>query len=176
VESDISGEFQAENLRGIIQVIYLLNQLGIEITDKQALAAFKKVRSSTYFIGRMHVLKYAPFIVADSGHNMAALSITMQGLQRINYRQLHIVLGFVKDKDISKMLRLFPKNATYYFTQADIPRALPVDELQAIADKEGYKGSSYTSVQEAYQAASAVLSIDDCLFVGGSTFVVAEVL
>ncbi len=176
VESDLAGKFQAENIRGAIQAIYLLNELGYDISDKQALAAFKKVKSSTYFLGRMHILKYAPLIVADSGHNEGALQITMSELTKIKYRKLHIVLGFVKDKNIEKLLSFFPKDAKYYFTQADIPRALPVDELLQLAQKKGYHGEAFASVSEALETAKANVSLDDCIFIGGSTFIVAEVV
>lgn len=176
VESDIAGQFQAENLRGVIQAVYILNELGYKISDEQALSAFKKVKTSTYFIGRMHVLKYTPLIVADSGHNEGALEITMNELDKIRYRKLHIVLGFVKDKNIKKLLSFFPKDAKYYFTQANIPRALPVGDLVKLAKKEGYEGEAYEKVDDAYQAAKSALSMDDCLFIGGSTFIVAEVL
>ena len=176
IESDVAGQFQAENIRGVIQAVYILNELGYDISDEQTLSALKKVKSSTYFIGRMHIVKYAPFIVADSGHNEGALSKTLDELQKIKYRKLHIILGFVKDKEIKKMLSFFPKNAAYYFTEANIPRALPVAELAKIADKAGLKGESYESVKDALAAARSVVSLDDCIFVGGSTFVVAEVI
>jgi dihydrofolate synthase/folylpolyglutamate synthase len=176
IESDVAGQFQAENIRGVIQAVYILNELGYDISDQQTLDAFKKVKSSTYFIGRMHIVKYAPFIVADSGHNEGALSKTLDELQKIEYRNLHIVLGFVNDKDIKKMLSLFPKDATYYFTEADIPRALPVAELSKIANKIGLEGELYENVKDALAAARSVVSLDDCIFIGGSTFVVAEVI
>lgn len=176
IESDVGGQFQAENIRGVIQAVYILNELGYDISDQQALDAFKKVKSSTYFIGRMHIVKYAPLIVADSGHNEGALSKTLQELQKIEYRKLHIVLGFVKDKDIEKMLSFFPKDATYYFAEAKIPRALPVAELVKVAGKTGLEGKPYESVSDALAAARSVVSLDDCIFIGGSTFVVAEVL
>lgn len=176
VESDISGQFQAENLRGVIQALFVLNEIGYDISDQEALAAFRKVKSSTMFIGRMQILRYTPFTLADSGHNEAALTQVLSELAKHKHENLHIVLGFVKDKNVKKLLELFPKDATYYFTQADIPRALPVDELKKIAKKLKLEGETYPTVGKALEIASQKASIDDCIFVGGSTFIVAEVL
>lgn len=176
VESDLSGQFQAENFRGVIQAIYVLNELGHDISDDEALTAFRKVKSSTLFMGRMQILRYTPLTLADSGHNEAALLQTLAELQKHRHGKFHFVLGFVKDKNVKKLLKLFPNNAEYYFTQADIPRALPIDELKVMAEKTGLEGTSYPTVSEALEAANTKASIDDCIFVGGSTFVVAEVL
>jgi len=176
VESDVSGQFQAENFRGVIQAIYVLNELGYNISDEESLAAFRKVKSSTLFVGRMQILKYTPFTLADSGHNEAALTQTLSELQKHKCEVLHIVLGFVKDKNIKKLLSIFPKNAKYYFAQADIPRALASEELHEIAKKIGLEGENYPTVSAALEAANVKASVDDCIFISGSTFVVAEVL
>jgi dihydrofolate synthase/folylpolyglutamate synthase len=114
-------------------------------------------------------------VVCDTGHNEAGLRVVTAQLARLKYHQLHIVLGVVNDKDVTKMLTILPPTAIYYFCQASIPRALPAAELAERAATVGLMGSVYGPVPAAVQAARAAAGPDDVVFIGGSTFVVAEV-
>ncbi len=176
LETDLAGKFQAHNFTTIIQAIEVLNEQGFGISEKDILISSRRIASSTLFIGRMQTLGYHPFTLLDSGHNEGALSKTIQEITKRNFEQIHFVLGFVKDKDISKLLKFFPKNGKYYFTQADIPRALPAKELGKEAKKFKLKGKVYETVAQALEQAQSEASLDDMIFVGGSTFVVAEVV
>lgn len=176
VKTDIIGAFQAENFRGIFQVLEVLNKNGWNITETDIRNALAHIKTSTYFLGRMQTLGESPLIIADSGHNEAAFLHTLKEIKAKNQGQLHIVLGFVKDKEVSKVLAHFPKSAHYYFTNANIPRALPANELLSLAEPLQLKGAAYTSVQKALKTAKLVAQKEDIIFVGGSIFVVAEIL
>ena len=127
-------------------------------------------------MGRWQKLGEKPLIIADSGHNEGGLNITMNQLAKIEYQQLHFVLGAVNDKNISKMLSMLPKEAKYYFAKAAIPRGLDAQVLQDEATNFGLTGKIYSSVKNALRAAKRAASEKDMIFVGGSTFVVAEVI
>ena len=177
LETDLTGSYQQKNIVTILQTVAVLNTLGFNLTEDTLRAALKQVRTLTNFIGRWQVLQQQhPLVIADSAHNEAGLTDTMEQLLHLPKTHLHIVIGVVKDKDIGKILPLLPNNATYYFCKANIPRGLPATDLQQIAQQNGLQGSAYNSVQEAYQAALAHALPTDVVFVGGSIFVVAEVL
>jgi dihydrofolate synthase/folylpolyglutamate synthase len=125
-------------------------------------------------MGRWQILQQSPMMVADTGHNVNGIAYILAQLKQQKYTILHIVIGMVKDKDITKVLNLLPKTATYYFTKANIPRALNENELQASAASFDLKGKTYPSVMEAVNAAKAAAAADDFIFIGGSTFVVGE--
>lgn len=176
IETDLTGSYQQKNIVTILQTIKVLNTLGFNLTEDTIRAALKQVRTLTNFMGRWQVLQQHPLVIADSAHNEAGLTDAMEQLLHLPNTHLHIVIGVVKDKDIGKILPLLPNNATYYFCKANIPRGLPATDLQQIAQQNGLQGSAYNSVQEAYQAALALALPTDVVFVGGSIFVVAEVL
>lgn len=126
--------------------------------------------------GRWQQLQTRPRCIVDTGHNEAGIRCVVEQLKTLSYKKLHFVLGVVADKDLDRILPLLPKDAEYYFTRARIPRALPAEELQAKAAEYGLKGKVYPSVKNAYRSAVANAETRDLVFVGGSTFVVAEVL
>ena len=126
--------------------------------------------------GRWQKLGDSPLIIADTGHNEAGIRLIVNQLSRLTYKTLRMVMGVVNDKDVHAMLSLLPKDATYYFTNAAIPRALPASELQELAKNYDLIGKNYPSVQEALLAAKNEASNDDVIFVGGSNFIVAEVV
>ena len=136
----------------------------------------ERVIENTGMMGRWQVLSKEPLCIADTGHNEDGLTALMQQIAETSYKHLHFVLGMVNDKDIEKLLSLLPKDATYYFCKADIPRALEAKVLFEKAQTVGLTGSVFASVLEAYDAAKQSASSDDLVFVGGSTFVVAEVV
>ncbi|RZK48509.1 MAG: bifunctional folylpolyglutamate synthase/dihydrofolate synthase, partial [Hymenobacter sp.] len=125
--------------------------------------------------GRWSILGQHPLVVADTGHNEAGLQLVLAQLAHVPHQHLHLVIGTVNDKDVTKVLALLPREATYYFCQAAIPRALPAAELAALAQAAGLAGQSYGPVPAAVAAARAAAGPADVVFIGGSTFVVAEV-
>ena len=127
-------------------------------------------------MGRWQKLSSNPTTFADTGHNLNGVQEVLKQIQQQQYQHLHMVWGMVKDKDISKILALLPTNATYYFCNAQIPRALPAEDLQQQAMAFGLKGEVYPSVELALKAAQKAATNTDLVFVGGSTFVVAEVV
>ena len=131
---------------------------------------------NTNLKGRWQTLNTNPTVVCDTGHNGGGLTYVMQQLAKQSYNHLHIVVGFVKEKDVNGVLDLFPKEATYYFCSPHILRGLNVETLKEIATAKGLKGEAYPSVQQALEAAKARALETDFIFVGGSTFVVAEVV
>ena len=122
------------------------------------------------------MLQQRPKVICDTAHNKEGLSIVMQQLQKEPYKRLHIVLGVVSDKDLETILPLFPKDASYYYCQPKIPRAMPVAELKRIALTFNLMGEVFQSVNQAYKTAIDSAGSKDIIYIGGSTFVVAEVL
>ena len=114
--------------------------------------------------------------MADSGHNIGAVSQVMDQIKHFDVRKRHFVIGMVNDKEISKVLEFMPKDAAYYFAKADIPRGLPAESLKRIAEETGLSGEAYSSVKEALNAAKKSATQEDLIFIGGSTFTVAEVV
>ena len=131
---------------------------------------------NTNLKGRWQTLSSYPTIVCDTGHNVGGLTYVMEQLKKQTYTNLHIVVGFVKEKDVNSVLELFPKEATYYFCSPAIARGLNVNTLKEIATAKGLQGEPYSSVAEALNVAKAQALPTDFIFVGGSTFVVAEVV
>lgn len=144
-----------------------------EAVIRQGLGNLKQL---TNFMGRWQIIGEKPTILCDSGHNEGALAITLKELTKMSYKNLHIIVGMVKDKNHAKMMKYFPKNAKYYFTTPNIPRGLPPKELRAIAESVGLEGRHYKSVKSSLKAALWHAKKDDLIFVGGSSFVVGEVL
>ena len=134
------------------------------------------LKSTTYFLGRWQQLGAEPTIICDSGHNQAGIQQILQQLEKMPYGQLHFVLGMVNDKDIDKILKMLPTNARYYFVKADIPRGLAADILKTKAAAFNLKGRKYSAVKNGLKAAKRRAEKKDLIFVGGSTFVVAEVV
>ncbi|MBQ1753234.1 MAG: bifunctional folylpolyglutamate synthase/dihydrofolate synthase, partial [Paludibacteraceae bacterium] len=134
------------------------------------------VVENTGLMGRWQTIGTEPLIIADTAHNEGGIRYIAEQLMSMKYKTLRIVFGMVKDKDISTVLSLMPKNAEYYFTNASTQRSLPATELREIASGYGLKGDAYPSVKEAFEAAKAASGAEDMIYVGGSNFVVAEVL
>lgn len=170
---DLPGHYQEKNLLGVLSALRVLQQAGWETGN--VAAALANVRKLTGLGGRWQVVQQAPYTVLDVGHNEAGIKAILEQLALIQYRHLHIVTGFVKDKDVPAALTLMPKNATYYFTKAQIPRALPEDELYRMAQEAGLQGAAYENVPAAYHAALANAGDEDMVLVCGSVFIVGEV-
>lgn len=173
---DLTGSYQIKNLAGVLSTIKRLKSQGYLIDDQDIISGLANVKSLTGLIGRWHTLSKSPLTICDTGHNEDGIKEVLKNIALQKYNRLHIVIGMVKDKDISKILALLPKKADYYFCQPDIPRAKSANELQIESNSFGLHGNFYNSVQSALEAAKNKASIDDLIFVGGSTFVVAEVV
>ena len=174
--TDLQGTYQEKNIKGVIAVTELLIHQGWDITPENITQGLLHVVHNTNLKGRWQTLGSYPTIVCDTGHNVGGLTYVMEQLKKQTYTHLHIVVGFVKEKDVNGVLELFPKEATYYFCSPAIARGLNVDTLKEIATAKGLQGERYSSVAEALNAAKAQALPTDFIFVGGSTFVVAEVV
>ena len=174
-ELGLPGDYQQYNVPGVLATLDELRALGFRITEAAVRTGLRQVTQLTGLRGRWSILGRRPLVVADTGHNTAGLTLTMAQLQRQPHRHLHLVIGTVNDKDVAGMLALLPVEATYYFCAANIPRALPALDLARQAVEMGLVGLAYESVPAAVAAARAVATPEDVVFIGGSTFVVAEV-
>lgn len=171
----LGAHYQLKNLPGILKVVDILAEKGFKITTEQIRYALANVSQLTGLKGRWQILGKQPLIICDTGHNKGAFEEIGLQLKHIQYQKLYVVLGVNEEKDPATLLPLLPQGACYLFCQADIPRAMPADKLAKLALESGFQGEAYKSVNEAYQQAKALAKADDCIFVGGSTFVVAEI-
>ncbi len=173
--SDLKGEYQKNNIRTVCQAIQVLNEhFTISLSDiKQGLLNTVK---NTNFLGRWQQLGTAPTIIADTAHNAHGLAVVMKQLQSQSYEHLYIVFGVVSDKDLDSILEFLPKSATYLFSKPDNFRAMDPLLLKQKAEQYGLKGKVYDSISEAYKTAQELACQKDFIYVGGSTFVVAEIL
>ena len=174
--TDLQGDYQQENIRTVLTALKVLQQKGFQINEKHIRQGLTHVVKNTGLRGRWEILQKCPLTIADTAHNKAGIDYVMRQLSKLDYRKLHIVMSVVNDKDLAGILPLFPKDAVYYFAKANIPRGLDALQLQTEAQKFGLKGKAYTSVGEAYRTALQQADAEDVVFVGGSTFTVAEVV
>ncbi len=175
LELDLAGNYQKYNLPGVLQVLVLLHEMGWRITHASVRSGLANTKALTGLKGRWQVLSKNPLTICDTGHNEDGLKQILKQLEGLKPRQVHMVFGVVNDKDITSILKLLPFHYRYYFCQATIPRALPVQELHEMAQTVGLTGEAYQSVAEAIAAAKANAAADEVIFIGGSTFVVAEI-
>ena len=175
-KTDLKGKYQEFNVTTAIATIKVLQLQGENVTDAHMANGLSNVVFNTGLQGRWQKLLDKPMVVCDTAHNKEGLEIVMEQLIEQNYDNLHVVIGMVNDKDIGDALSLFPQNATYYFCKADIPRALDANKLASVANDLGLKGEVYSSVREAYARALESAKPTDFIYIGGSTFVVAEVV
>jgi len=173
-KSDLKGVYQQKNIKTVVQTCNLLQDMGFSIPEQALRAGLMHIVQNTGLKGRWQVLQTNPKVICDTAHNQEGLSLVMEQLEKEPFENLHIVLGMVNDKALDSILFLFPKSAQYYFSKPDIPRGLDAGELQIEALKFGLMGETYTSVSAAYQQALRNADPDDLIYVGGSTFVVAE--
>ena len=176
LRSELLGLYQLKNIPTVLAVVEELNKKGYVLTETFIRKGIETVVTATGLLGRWQVLSQQPLVIADTGHNEAGIQEVLTQLRATPYNHLHMVIGMVNDKDISTVLGMLPKDATYYFSRANIPRALPANELQAAAGLQGLTGNTYETVAEALQAAKNKAAQGDLILVGGSTFTVAEVV
>lgn len=171
----LKGIYQEKNLPGVLNTVDILRHKGYSISDDQLRLGLENVASQTNFKGRWQKLQDEPLVICDTGHNPDGIREIVRQIFLTKFNKLHIVFGAVKDKDITDVLTLLPKDASYYFCQAKLPRALDASTLAEKAREMGLSGVVIPDVNEAKQAALKNASKDDMIFIGGSTFVVAEI-
>ncbi|MEA1785965.1 folylpolyglutamate synthase/dihydrofolate synthase family protein [Arenibacter sp. GZD96] len=168
------GNYQQRNIKGVLCVLQQLK--GFTITEQHIIAGLLHVVENTGLLGRWHVLQEKPKVICDTAHNSEGLALVLDQVKHEKFRRLHLVIGFVKDKNLDAILPLFPKDAQYYFARPNIARGLAVKTVKEKARENGLEGKIYVSVKSALRAALKKAHPDDLVFVGGSTFVVAEVV
>lgn len=173
---ELGGNYQLKNTNTILNSIIRLKDLGYKINEQNIREGFKNVCQLTGLMGRWQKLEDNPTIICDTGHNIGGIEYITEQLSKMKYDKLHIVIGMVNDKDINGVISLLPENAVYYFTQASVKRALPAEEIKKIGNSHGLKGEAYKNVKEALYAAKQNASEKDMIFVGGSTFIVADLI
>ena len=176
VESELKGLYQKKNTRTLLTVLPLLKEAGYRIDEQIVRNGFARVCELTGLMGRWQKLQEFPTLICDTGHNVGGITYIVEQLKQQPYRHLHIIIGMVNDKDISGVLALLPRDATYYFTKASVKRALPENELYKLASYVGLQGDCYPDVPSAVQAAQEKSLPEDFIFVGGSSFIVADLL
>jgi len=177
LKSDLTGLYQPKNIITVLKTLEVFNQTTKTKIVKQAIYdGLKQVKKLTQLQGRWQTLSKNPLVICDTGHNEAGIKEVIKNIESTPHKNLHLVFGMLKDKDITKVLSLVPKNATYYFCKPDIERGLDAKELQEQARAFNLRGDYFNSVQEAKQAAINKADKDDLVFIGGSTFVVAEAI
>lgn len=172
---DLKGNYQQKNILGVAQAVILLRARGFSITDAQVRHGLAHVLKQTGLKGRWQMLGERPFVFCDTAHNAEGLVFVVRQIRSYTWQKLHIVLGVSADKDTEKIFALLPSEATYYFCQAKLPRAMEAHLLAEKASAHGFSGTAIPDVREAIQKAMESATADDFVFIGGSTFVVAEI-
>jgi len=176
LQSDLKGKYQSKNIITALKAIDILQEQDFLISLEQLKPGFKNTRENTGFAGRWHILNKNPLTICDTGHNVDGIKGNIEQIAEITHERLHIVFGLVNDKNIEPILNVLPQKAIYYFCKANIPRGLDQYQLLEIAKTKKLNGKAFDSVSEAFNAAKQQANSDDLIFIGGSTFVVAEVL
>lgn len=177
LDLDLAGGYQRKNILTVRTAVSLLrNRTHLNISTRALVEGLRSVVSSTGLMGRWHKLHDAPLAVCDTGHNAHGLAEVVKQIGQQTYEHLFVVIGVVSDKDVDAIVPLMPTDAYYLFTQSSVRRAMPAEELAAVFVREGFKGEVVPTVAEAYQRALELASADDMIFVGGSTFVVSDLI
>lgn len=176
ITAELGGLCQTKNTRTIIEALKQLIGKGYRITRQNVADGFTSVCKNTGLMGRWQKLSDKPKVICDTGHNVGGIQYIVKQLELQEYDNLRIVMGMVNDKDISTVLSMMPKHAVYYFTQASVKRAMPCRDFKAKAAGYGLEGDAYPTVRQAYEAALHDASQNDLVFVGGSSFIVADLL
>ena len=177
--TELSGAYQFENMFTILKALAALTRLNYNIKPQNYFDGFANVCQLTGLMGRWQKVHSYPDIICDTGHNVDGIEyihVQLNSIRKTSGQEIHFVFGMVNDKDIKGVLQVLPKDATYYFTKASVKRALPENELMELAEKAGLKGTAYPTVVDAVQAAKKNCPPKDLIFVGGSSFIVADLL
>ena len=172
----MGGLCQEKNTNTILTAVAQLNNLGYNLNEEDVRKGFANVCSLTGLMGRWQKLNESPTLICDTGHNVGGISYIVNQIEQQSYKELRIVIGMVNDKDVNGVLAMLPKNAIYYFTKASVKRALDEKQLETLGKEHFLQGRSYTNVMTATKAALEEAEEDDLIFVGGSSFIVADLL
>jgi dihydrofolate synthase / folylpolyglutamate synthase len=173
----LTGDYQEKNIKTVLKTLDVLNEIyDFSIKDSDVKRGLMNVVVNTGLKGRWQILNHSPFAVCDTAHNFDGFSVVIRQILNSDFETLHMVLGFVNDKNIDDILMILPKNAKYYFCTPNIPRGLDVNLLQSKAAIFGLDGGVFASVAKAYESAKSEAVKNDFIYIGGSTFVVAEIL
>ena len=175
-EGELGGDYQEKNTRTVLEACGILKEMGVITNDIHIYEGIRKVCLNTGLLGRWQILSDKPLTVCDTGHNVAGWEYLSEQIKRQKCKTTRIVFGMVDDKDINSVMSLLPDNASYYFTQAACKRALDSHTVASIARKHGLTGKTYDNVAEAYTQARSEADIDDFIFIGGSSYIVADLL
>lgn len=176
IEYELKGLYQKKNSRTILTALPLLKEAGYRLDEQSVRRGFAHVTELTGLMGRWQKLQNHPTLICDTGHNVGGITYIVEQLKQQAFHNLHIIIGMVNDKDIQGVLALLPEDAIYYFTQASVKRALPANDLQKLAESARLKGNCYPDVPSAVRAAQEKSLPEDFIFVGGSSFIVADLL
>lgn len=176
VQADLKGLYQRKNIPAVLETVLSLRNNDLHISDQNIYNGIANTIRNTGLLGRWQELSQTPYTVCDTGHNIDGLTEIVAQLKTCTYEKLHFVIGMVNDKDVDSVLHILPKNAIYYFCKASIPRAMDEKILAEKARANHLHGESFPTVAAAYQAARETASNRDMIYIGGSTFVVAEVI
>lgn len=176
IHGELSGLCQIKNTATILTAINILAEIGLAIQSENISEGFKHVCELTGLRGRWEKIEENPITICDTGHNVNGLEYIVKQLQQQKYEKLHIVFGMVNDKDIEGVLSIMPKDATYYFCQASVKRAMPSQQLKTLAEAHELKGNTFANVLDAYNSARQNASQNDFIYIGGSSFIVADLI
>ena len=176
LKTDLPGIYQKRNILTAFACIDFLKDNGFEIANIDIYNGLKKVITNTGFYGRWQLINKNPRIICDTAHNLEGFKLVISHVKKMKYKNLHMIIGFVKYKNIDDFLEIFPEKAFYYFTKPNVPRGLDEDIIQEKSKAYNLKGKTYQSVEKAYRAAISSADKDDMIFIGGSTYVVADFL
>lgn len=176
LHGQLSGYCQEKNIRTILAAIKVLNRQGYNIGTDAVKKGLANVCQLTGLMGRWQTVCRQPLTICDTGHNVGGMQYITKQLQETPHEKLHIIIGMVNDKDVNTVLSMLPKDAVYYFTQASVKRAMPAKEFAQIAQKHDLRGRCFENVASAYNAAKKKAGKNDLIFIGGSTFIVADML
>ncbi|MCK8482246.1 bifunctional folylpolyglutamate synthase/dihydrofolate synthase [Psychroserpens algicola] len=175
-KTDLKGSYQKHNTKTAVQALKILSAKTYPVSKAHIIEGLQNVVKNTGLKGRWQLLQEHPKVVCDTAHNKEGLTYIVEQLKNESFQKLHMVFGVVNDKDVDAIITLLPKEATYYFCKPNVPRGLNATLLQAHFISNGFQGEVYSSVNNALATAKANASIDDLIYVGGSTFVVAEIV
>lgn len=174
--ADVKGNYQKENINTVVTAISEIQKQGWKITDENIKDGLLNTIKNTGLLGRWQILGQNPLVICDTGHNEDGIKVVFNQLKQTPHKNLHVVFGAVNDKDLDSILNLLPKDAKYYFCKPNILRGLDENILKEIANKKEIKGDSYSSVKTALARAKKQAQLEDLIFIGGSTFMAAEVV
>ncbi len=173
---DLKGAYQKKNIKTVLKSLEILQKIDFKINTEHIAFGLKNVTKNTALMGRWQVIQDNPTIICDTAHNEAAISEVISQILSLEYSTLHFVVGFSNDKNLEKISKIFPQDSKYYFVKPNIQRAIEADEVRKTFKSNKRHGECYESTKTAIEHIKKIYSTDDIIFIGGSTFVVAEIL